>query len=317
MKVLFAGSFNPFTIGHYSIFTRACKLFGDKNVFIGVAPNVEKNSCSLERLRWTINPLSENVVVIPEKVLTADFCAENGISYLVRSMRNATDFDYEMKLAAWNREFGIETVFIPGEKSYENISSLSVRTLTQFGKSIAKYLPELVCNRWISKPKRIIATGFIGAGKSSYINAFFRGKHNCIDMDEVAKKCLSVDMRNSIKSQITSSKLDSACFNAAGQILYDEILKMPKNSIIEASALGTYARYNAAIRKLYDDSVIIHVDKFHSDKDREIDEGFMKSVLAIQERPSVVDFTIDTRSQSIMEIEGINAKALSLLQSET
>jgi pantetheine-phosphate adenylyltransferase len=315
-KVLFAGSFDPFTIGHYSVYSRACDLFGSENVFIGVTRNPHKDLYGPKRLRWTINPISENVIIIPDRALVADFCQQNGISSLIRSMRNTTDFNYEMELANWNVRFGIETLFIPCKEGYEKISSSSVRTLAHFGKDVSEYLPEFTRTRWFTSPKRIIVAGFIGSGKSSYIDAFFREKYNCVDMDEVAKECLDSHMRADMRNQIINNNLNPDVFNEAGKILYDEILKMPKESIIEASALGTYTQFSGnVLRKLYDDSVIIRVDKFHFGKNRKIDQNFMKDVLRVQIKPLATDFIIDVRSQNIGKIEKINEEALFLLQS--
>jgi hypothetical protein len=230
-------------------------------------------------------------------------------------MRNTTDFNYEMELAAWNGKLGIETLFIPCKEGYEKISSSSVRNLAQYGKDVSEYMPEITRTRWFKKPKRIIVTGFIGSGKSSYIDAFFRGKYDCFDMDEIAKKRLDAGLRNDIADGIASGSLDSAKLDAAGQILLEEILAMPKNAVIEASALGTYTRFLLnPLRKLYDDAAIMRVDKFHSDKVRKIDENFKQAVLRIQTKPLVTDFVINDDLQNADEIAELNARAVSLLE---
>jgi pantetheine-phosphate adenylyltransferase len=313
-KFLFEGSFNPFTIGHHSVFKLARELFGNDNVFIGIAQNEQKTHCSKEFLKWTVNPISKNILTLPENTLTADYCLENGISCLIRSMRNTADFNYEVELASWNRELGVETVFIPAEAGLEKISSSSVRMLAKCGKDISGYLPEFVNHRWLSRPKRIIVTGFMGAGKSSYIKACFGAKRNCVDMDDVAKKCLSAETSAGIRAQIMRGELCLDDFATAGRALCDEILSMPYGLVIEASALGTYSQFREnTVRELYNDSVVIDVERFDGARCKPTDEAFMKAALDVQKAPLVVDFTVNSSAQSFEEIEEISAEATGLL----
>ena len=108
-KAVFAGTFDPFTLGHYEIAERAAKQF--TTLYVAVADgSASKASYFSIKKRLRIAQLSlaglKNVVVVPFKGFLVDFMRENGINVLVRGLRNAADFEYEKMLFCAYRSRG-------------------------------------------------------------------------------------------------------------------------------------------------------------------------------------------------------------------
>jgi len=143
-RALFPGSFDPFTKGHADIVKRALQMFDEVVVAIGY--NEQKSGWMpleerLEKIR-KIYADEPRVKVESYKGLTVDFAKENGITAIVRGIRSAADFDYEMQMADVNRQLsGIETVFLPASPQLASLSSSVVRELANFGHDISAFLP--------------------------------------------------------------------------------------------------------------------------------------------------------------------------------
>jgi pantetheine-phosphate adenylyltransferase len=315
MKVLFTGTFNPFTVGHQSVYKQACSLFGKENVYIGLASNKNKKSLDTSHLKWVTNAITPNTVVIPEGSLVSDFCDKNGFNFVIRSMRNAIDLVYEMDMAHWNRKLGIQTVFIPCEEGLEKISSSIIRELHSYNKDISEFLPPFVYERWVNKPKRVLVTGRIASGKSSYMDwAFSKLLEGQIkDTDILAKEVLPLELRNAIRVRIEERlPMVEEDLNKSGKILYNKMMDYgPLIKVFEVSALGTYTAFDTnLLNNLYYDSVVINIERFDSGKDRVLDPTFKENILSIQKDPKVIDYVIDDRIQSRDEIQHITKKAL-------
>lgn len=141
---LFAGTFDPYTIGHHSIVTRALNMF-DK-IIIAVGHNCAKTSLTdAEKRTENIKRIYSNeprIEVVTYEGVTADFAKEQGACCLLRGVRSIKDFEYERDLADINREIsGIETIILPSEPQHAAISSSAVRELMSYGKDISKFLP--------------------------------------------------------------------------------------------------------------------------------------------------------------------------------
>ncbi|MCM1313250.1 MAG: pantetheine-phosphate adenylyltransferase [Bacteroides sp.] len=144
-KALFAGSFDPFTLGHESIVSRALDIADE--VVIGIGINAGKKSMfSVEQRIEMINTLYNNeprVSVVAYNGLTTDFAESIEASFLVRGVRSSTDFEFEKNIADVNRKLtGLETVLFITENIYSCISSSIVRELLSYGKDVSDFLPE-------------------------------------------------------------------------------------------------------------------------------------------------------------------------------
>lgn len=145
MKALFAGSFDPFTIGHDSIVRRALKIFPD-GIIIAVGINCNKTGTTdTEQRLDTIRRIYRHeprVQVIAYSTLTTDAAQQHGAGILLRGARSVKDFEYERDLADINRSIsGLDTIILPAEPHLAMISSSMVRELQRYGKDISKYLP--------------------------------------------------------------------------------------------------------------------------------------------------------------------------------
>ena len=142
---IFVGSFNPFTVGHDSIVTRALPLF-DRLVIGVVGDQVHKPGMpsAEERIR-TIADLYRDeprIQVKPYYGLAVDFARAEGARFIVKGVRSVKDFEYEREQADINRQLsGIETILLYAEPHLSSVSSSMVRELQHFGVDVTPYLP--------------------------------------------------------------------------------------------------------------------------------------------------------------------------------
>lgn len=140
---LFPGSFNPFTIGHANIVSRALNLF-DK-VIIGIGINSEKPQENISENLKEIEAKYVNeprVKVITYNTLTADVVEKENATCIIRGIRNNVDLNYESEIAQVNYTlFKVETVFLLASPELKEISSSIVRELQKYGKKVSDLLP--------------------------------------------------------------------------------------------------------------------------------------------------------------------------------
>lgn len=143
---VFPGTFDPVTIGHVDIVNRASELFDEIIIAIGV--NTKKTTLFDLQLRkqWIQTAFANNPKVRIESYegLTVDFCKKMGAKFLLRGLRNGTDFDYESHIAQLNKALwnDIETVFIMCDPAMSYVSSTLIRDLIIHKADYARYLPE-------------------------------------------------------------------------------------------------------------------------------------------------------------------------------
>ncbi|WP_221391846.1 pantetheine-phosphate adenylyltransferase [Dyadobacter sp. NIV53] len=142
---LFPGSFDPFTKGHEDIIIRGLRLFDE--VVIGIGNNAtKKRYFPLEVMKELIERTFEdetNVKVITYDDLTAHTAREIGAKFLLRGLRNTTDFEYENGISQVNRYIyaEIETVFLITSPALAPISSSIIRDLHRYGQDVDDFLP--------------------------------------------------------------------------------------------------------------------------------------------------------------------------------
>ena len=153
---VFAGSFDPFTLGHLDIVKRASALFDELYVLLAV--NASKKylfdeEVRVEMVRKAVEGI-KNVKVVSSDGLTVDFMKRVGAKFLVRGIRSASDVDYEQTVA-WNNCMlypECETVFLSSAPEHLMVSSTVVRELLKAGlagdadgrKKLKKYVPESI-----------------------------------------------------------------------------------------------------------------------------------------------------------------------------
>ena len=145
-KAVFPGSFAPFTKGHESVVLRALPLFDE--IVISVGTNSEKNKYfSLEeRCKWIEQVFVNEPKVSVQKYegLTIDFCEKVSANYILRGLRNSSDFKYEKGIAQMNRSMKnhIDTIFIITEPEVSHISSTLVRDVVKNGGDVSQFVPK-------------------------------------------------------------------------------------------------------------------------------------------------------------------------------
>ncbi len=146
MKIaVFPGSFDPITIGHVDLVLRALPLFDRIVVAVGI--NSKKQSLfSLEqRIAWLEKVFRDEpkVQVDSFEGLTVHYCAKIDAQYLLRGLRNGSDFDYEKTISQLNHIIGnhVETVFLISKPEFSHISSTIVREIIVGGGDATPFLP--------------------------------------------------------------------------------------------------------------------------------------------------------------------------------
>lgn len=144
-RAVFAGSFNPFTSGHYDIVSRASKMFDE--VVVAVADDSTGRAsllCTRDRIRIAKESVADlnNVKVETFCGMLVSFAKKVGANVLVRGLRSALDFEYEKGLCeVYKRQcVNIECIYLLSNPAYTHISATVVRQLAQFGERLDGYV---------------------------------------------------------------------------------------------------------------------------------------------------------------------------------
>lgn len=141
---IFPGTFDPITIGHEDLIKRAAKIF--PQVIVAVAKNNPKNPVfDLEqRIKMAEEALDsyKNVKVMSFNNLLVQFAREQNATVIVRGVRIATDFDYELQLANMNRSMDaeIETIFLTPSPQFSYISSTLVKEISRLNGDVSCFV---------------------------------------------------------------------------------------------------------------------------------------------------------------------------------
>lgn len=145
-RCVFAGTFDPPTLGHKDIVLKCLELFDEVIVAILINPN--KRPLFSEEARLTmlrkVFAAYKNVRVLAYDGLTVDLLKRENAKFYVRGIRNGTDYDYEAQLNYINMDMYKEmiTVFLPTRQEFLHISSSLVKDALKFNKNVDKYIPE-------------------------------------------------------------------------------------------------------------------------------------------------------------------------------
>ena len=145
---LFAGSFDPPTLGHLDLITRASMLVDHLVVAIGASDGKSPLFTTKERLAMTAaicRPLT-NVKVVSFEGLTVDSAKKYGATVLFRGVRSAIDYDYEVRMATMNQSLNteVQTIFLPARAELSHISSTLAKEIARFGGDFRLLVPEFV-----------------------------------------------------------------------------------------------------------------------------------------------------------------------------
>lgn len=143
---VFPGSFDPFTKGHHDIVMRSLEIFDE--VIIGIGYNSAKKNryfdieLMVEKIKG-IYIRNDRVRVVVYNELTSSLAKNEGARFLVRGLRNTTDFEYENTISQMNRNLypGLETVFLITSPEFAAVSSTIIREVHRYGGDVTPYLP--------------------------------------------------------------------------------------------------------------------------------------------------------------------------------
>jgi pantetheine-phosphate adenylyltransferase len=149
----YAGSFDPVTFGHLDVIGRACACVDKLVLAIGVhhgkKPFMDAK-LRVDLLREVTEPIAKakgcQFSVITFDNLVVDAAADAGANLLIRGLRNATDYAYEMQLAGMNGQLApdIETIFLPAKGAVRHIASSLVKQIAIMGGDISPFVPKIV-----------------------------------------------------------------------------------------------------------------------------------------------------------------------------
>ena len=142
---LFPGTFDPVTLGHVDIITRAVPLFDKIVVGIGINTSKAPMFSPEQRLNWVKEIFKEDPRVdgAVYEGLTVEFCKKIGAKFILRGIRYVSDFEYEKTIADANRTLdkSIETIFLTGEPKYTSVASTIVRDIIKNRGDASPFLP--------------------------------------------------------------------------------------------------------------------------------------------------------------------------------
>ncbi len=155
---VYAGSFDPVTLGHVDLIERASAMFSDVIVAVGVHPTRHPLFSVEERLALLGEVVKDlpNVSVESFDSLLIDFCRQRGARVIVRGLRAATDFEYELQIAHANADLcpEVDTIFLPTRTKHGFVSASLVREIASHGGDVSRYAPTPVCEALRAKFKR-------------------------------------------------------------------------------------------------------------------------------------------------------------------
>jgi pantetheine-phosphate adenylyltransferase len=143
---IFPGSFDPYTKGHHDIVLRSLALFDA--VIIGIGYNSSKKNRYFD-IELMVKKIEEvyidtpRVSVVVYNELTSTLAKKYGAEFLIRGLRNTTDFEYENTISQMNRYLNgeLDTVFLITAPQYAAISSTVIREVHRYGGDVHEFLP--------------------------------------------------------------------------------------------------------------------------------------------------------------------------------
>ena len=147
------GSYDPITLGHVDVITRASQMF-DELIVAVVNASVRKSTSLFtaeERIEFIREATAHlgNVRVEPFSSLVVEFARERGARAIVKGLRAISDFEYELEMNQLNRQLAsdIESIYLMASPQYSFLSSSGVKEIATFGGDVSDLVPEPVARR--------------------------------------------------------------------------------------------------------------------------------------------------------------------------
>jgi pantetheine-phosphate adenylyltransferase len=147
------GSYDPLTLGHLDVISRASVMF-DELIVAVVNASVRKSKSLFdaeERIGFIQRATAhlDNVSVEPFSTLVVDFARERGAKAIVKGLRAISDFEYELEMNQLNRNLApdVESIYLMASPQYSFLSSSGVKEIATFGGDVSDLVPEEVARR--------------------------------------------------------------------------------------------------------------------------------------------------------------------------
>lgn len=155
-RVVYPGTFDPFTNGHWDVVLRASRLFEEVVVAVAGSQSRKQPMINLsDRVRLIEESTRSlpNVTVQPLTGLLVSWMQERGLQVVVRGVRSATDFDYEAQQAGMNARLAseFETILLPARVSQQMIAGQFVREIVAVGGDVRSFVPPPVAQYLVEK----------------------------------------------------------------------------------------------------------------------------------------------------------------------
>ncbi|MBZ6386293.1 MULTISPECIES: pantetheine-phosphate adenylyltransferase [Pantoea] len=154
-KAIYPGTFDPVTLGHLDIVTRAAQMFNQVVMAVAASPSKKPMFTLEERVDLARSMVAHlpNVEVVGFSDLMANFARTQQANVLVRGLRAVSDFEYEMQLAHMNRHLlpTLESVFLMPTEGFSFISSSLVKEVARHGGDVSAFLPPHVLQALLAK----------------------------------------------------------------------------------------------------------------------------------------------------------------------
>ncbi len=160
-KGIYAGTFDPITMGHLDIINRSMEFCDELVIAIGINPAKNTMFTEQERIKQIDQSInkhieflrSTNITVVSFQGLLVEYAKQIGARVLVRGIRSVSDFEYEINLANINKTLApsIETVFLPTSPDLAVVSSSMVKEVAKLGGDIKRFVPIHVAEAVLNK----------------------------------------------------------------------------------------------------------------------------------------------------------------------
>jgi pantetheine-phosphate adenylyltransferase len=151
VSVLYPGSFDPLHYGHIDVVAQAAALFGDVIVCAMYNPAKVDPLFDLDTRRALMVECLSGIPTARVELrtgLVVDAARELGADFIVKGLRTATDFEYEVQMAQTNQAVsGVRTVFLPAASARSFVSSTFVREIARYGGDVSSLVPPPVAHR--------------------------------------------------------------------------------------------------------------------------------------------------------------------------
>ena len=147
-KAIYAGTFDPMTLGHLDVVERAARIFPELIVAVAEVTGKDTLFSQAERVELVTASLdgSPGVRVEPFQGLLVDYARRQGVGVIIRGLRAFSDFEYEFQMALTNRRLApdLEALFLMPKQDYSFLSSTNIRQVASLGGDVSEFVPPVV-----------------------------------------------------------------------------------------------------------------------------------------------------------------------------